>query len=61
MPRYLELTEDELVEKLRRLQELARKALEIAHAKPYNHNKHERACATMIVEMNKLAKEGDVI
>jgi len=61
MPRYLELSADELVEKLSRLQELARKALEVAHTKPYNHNKHEKACATMIVEMNKLAKEGDIV
>lgn len=61
MTKYLKLSEDELVEKLQKLQIIAREMLFIGQKKPYNPRNHEMACTSMIVEINKLAKEGDII
>lgn len=61
MTQYLELSEDAMVERLQVLQKLARSVLKVAHKQPYDTNAHQKACTKMIVEMNKLAKEGDII
>lgn len=58
---YLELTEDELVERLSELQRLARRMVEAGNAEPYNKLAHEKACEAVTKRMKHLASDGDIV
>lgn len=61
MARFLELTEDQMVQELRSIQILAREMLNAEQANPFNPEQFSKSITAVVGRLRVLALEGDVV
>ena len=61
MPQYHEMTEDEMVEFLAKLQKGSREIFWAGSANPYDENAHKAAVDVALVQLRELAGWGDIV